>query len=84
MEHLDFLGRMTNWLWLPISALTGWLLKRLHTIEEKAARAEGQVDQFRIYAARTFVTRTEHMDMSNRIDGKLDRILDKLDQKADK
>lgn len=84
MEHLDFIGRLTNWFWLPLSALTGWLLKRLNAIELKAEKADDKVDQFRVYAAQHFVTRAEHLDMSNRIDTKLDRILDKLDQKADK
>jgi hypothetical protein len=84
MEHLDVIGRLTNWFWLPLSAITGWLLKRLHTIEAKAERADDKADQFKIYAIEQFVTRKEHIHMSNRIDTKLDRILDKLEQKADK
>tara|TARA_B100000686_G_scaffold353795_1_gene460853 strand:- start:3499 stop:3750 length:252 start_codon:yes stop_codon:yes gene_type:complete len=80
----DLLVKFLNWIWLPLSAAVGWLFKRLSTIEEKADTVNKDLNNHKIHVAQVYVTRPEHLDVYTRFDGKLDRILDKLDQKQDK
>lgn len=81
-------AQVLHWVWVPVSAIVGWIIKRiekrLDELHLAALRAEGKADALKFDVARHYVTRREHMDAVTRIDGKLDRILDRLDKKADK
>ena len=88
MMEAPLLIKMIQWLWVPLTGIVGWVIKRLEKRLEElhlaALRAEGKADALKFDVARHYVTRREHLDAANRIDGKLDRILDRLDKKADK
>ena len=58
--------------------------KRLENSHAAAQKADSKIDALKFEVARHYVTRREHLDAVHRIDSKLDRILDKLDRKADK
>tara|TARA_B100000686_G_C16792254_1_gene979571 strand:- start:3183 stop:3446 length:264 start_codon:yes stop_codon:yes gene_type:complete len=82
------IAHLFQWIWLPLSGLIGWFVrrldKRLDVLRDDAARAENKTDALKFEVARHYVTRREHLDAIHRVDGKLDRILDKFDQKRDK
>jgi len=83
-----FAFQMFEWMWIPLSGLIGWFVrrldKRLDSLQADTAKAEDKTDALKFEVARHYVTRREHLDAIHRIDTKLDRILDKFDQKRDK
>lgn len=69
----DIWHEVKDWLIPIIGGFVAWTHNRQSKAEERIGELE-----------KNGVTRTELNNLQDKIDGKLDRILDKLDQKADK
>ena len=72
---------LINWLILTLTGAMGWFLKSLWEAD-KALNAK--LNAVELLVAGDYVTRSEFTATNGNINTKLDRILDKLDTKADK
>lgn len=77
MDDTSFLAKTVDWLGGAAMAYAGWLNMKLNGIEK-------DITEHRVKVAENYITKSEHSEQIEKIDAKLDRILDKLDEKADK
>jgi hypothetical protein len=72
---------MINWLVLTLTGAMSWFLKSLWQSDKALA---DKLNAIELLVAADYVTRSEFNVTNSNINSKLDRILDKLDTKADK
>ena len=72
---------LINWLILTLTGAMGWFLKSLWEADKALSAKLIAVE---LLVAGDYVTRSEFTATNGNINTKLDRILDKLDTKADK
>lgn len=72
-------------------AINAWFLnlykdlkKSISHVEEKANNNSEQIANVQLYVAQNYMTRQEMLDQYKMINFKLDKMMDKLDGKADK
>lgn len=70
-----------NWLVLSLTGAMAWFLKSLWEADRVL---QNKVSAVEVTVAGGYVTRSEFAATNHSIDSKLDRILEKLDKKADK
>jgi len=69
------------WALAALATVQGVIMKMLWTKTENTSQALAKHAQ---HDAETFVTKVDHERFVGRVESKLDKILDKLDRKADK
>ena len=70
-----------NWLIFTLTGVLGWLLKNLWS---ELQTLKAQVMQINILVVGEYVKRSELAEIIDKISDQLNKILDKLDMKADK
>lgn len=77
MDDAGFVAKVLDWLIAPLTAYAGYLHNRMTRTDDKLSALELNI-------AKEYVTAAEHDKVTDKIDAKLDLILEKLDKKADK
>jgi len=73
-----------NLLFLPISAVLGWMWNKMLRLENKQSQIENNYWETRLHAESTYVKHDDYRADQKEIHEKLDRIIDKLSAKADR
>lgn len=77
MEDAGFFSKVLDWLAALVTAYAAYLHNRMTRTDDKLSALELSI-------AKEYVTAAEHDKVTDKIDAKLDLILEKLDKKADK
>lgn len=79
---------IAGWIVSGLFGLVGWVIKlirdEIKEIKMRVQKAHEEVDDFKLYSAKTYTTKDDVRAVENNIMSVLRRIEDKLDKKADK
>lgn len=77
MDDAGIVSKLLDWFVGLVAVYAGYL-------HNKQVKTDDKLSALELDVAKNYVTSTEHEKVTDKIDAKLDLILEKLDRKADK
>lgn len=76
--------KLFEWSWLIFSLPVGWCINQIMQIRRENRSFRDDFYETKIHAANTFVKHEDYRQDIQQLNTKMDRIIDKLEGKADK